>query len=268
MASIREPNVFIVDDVAFIHPEHGFAIGRELEKRNIRKCYYLETRTDVLCRNREVFEYWRGLGLKYMFLGLEAIDETGLEFHRKRATADINLKALEIARKIGVTVAINLIADPSWDERQFEMLREWALGVPEVVHITVATPYPGTETWLTESRKLTTLDYRLFDIQHAVLPTRLPLKRFYEELVKTQSVINRKHLGWKRLRKASSIAAGLALRGQTNFLRMLWQFNRVYNPERQYADHFRPVRYRMRSPGFHTGERPSADMLYIHNRRA
>jgi len=153
MASIREPNVFIVDDVAFIHPEHGFAIGRELEKRNIRKCYYLETRTDVLCRNREVFEYWRGLGLKYMFLGLEAIDETGLEFHRKRATADINLKALEIARKIGVTVAINLIADPSWDERQFEMLREWALGVPEVVHITVATPYPGTETWFTESRK-------------------------------------------------------------------------------------------------------------------
>jgi hypothetical protein len=41
MASIREPNVFIVDDVAFIHPEHGFAIGRKLEKRNIRKCYYL-----------------------------------------------------------------------------------------------------------------------------------------------------------------------------------------------------------------------------------
>jgi len=37
--------------------------------------YYLETRCDVLLRNREVFEYWRRLGLTYLFLGLEAIDE-------------------------------------------------------------------------------------------------------------------------------------------------------------------------------------------------
>src|SRR5262249_20009210 len=28
LAAIREPNVFLVDDVAFIHPEHGFAIGQ------------------------------------------------------------------------------------------------------------------------------------------------------------------------------------------------------------------------------------------------
>ncbi|MGH7859862.1 MAG: hopanoid C-3 methylase HpnR, partial [Candidatus Binatia bacterium] len=195
MASIGEPNVFIVDDVAFIHPEHGFAIGRELEKRKVRKEYYLETRTDVLCRNREVFEYWRRLGLRYMFLGLEAIDEEGLRAHRKRASADQNSTALAIAREIGFTVAINLIADPDWDERGFELIREWATEIPEIVHLTVATPHPGTETWLTESRKLTTLDYRLFDIQHAVLPTRLPLRRFYEELVRTQSVLNRKHLG-------------------------------------------------------------------------
>ena len=41
----------------------------------------------------------------------------------------------------------------------------------------------------------TTRDYRLFDIQHAVLPTKLPLSRFYQELVATQQVLNMKHLG-------------------------------------------------------------------------
>ncbi len=46
------------------------------------------------------------------------------------------------------------------------------------------TPYPGTEIWHTEAQKLTSLDYRLFDIQHAVLPTKLPLDVFYQELVK------------------------------------------------------------------------------------
>ena len=36
-----------------------------------------------------------------------------------------------------------------------------------------------------------TRDYRLFDIQHCVVPTRLPLAEFYRELVETQQVLNR-----------------------------------------------------------------------------
>jgi hopanoid C-3 methylase HpnR len=264
MLSIKEPNVFIVDDVAFIHPEHGYAIGHELEKRKIKKQYYLETRADVLIRNKEVFEYWRRLGLEYMFLGLEAIDEEGLKAHRKRSSLGTNNKALEVAREIGVTVAINLIADPDWDERRFEIIREWAMSIPEIVHLTVATPYPGTELWFTESRKLTTLDYRLFDIQHAVLPTRLPLDQFYRELVKTQNVLNRKHLGFSALKEVASIAGKLMLKGQTNFVKMLWKFNSVYNPERQYQEHAREVKYQMRPPRIHTEGRPDAKLLYIH----
>src|SRR5437660_1262273 len=217
LARIREPNVFLVDDVAFIQAEHGYAIGREIERRAIKKTYYLETRCDVLVKNEEVFAYWRRLGLHYMFLGLEALDEEGLKLLRKRVTPSENWKALEIARRLGFTVALNIIADPDWDERRFAVVREWALSVPEVVHLTVSTPYPGTETWLTESRKLTTRDYRLFDVQHAVLPTRLPLARFYEELVKTQGILNRKHLGWGAIRKASGLAIRSLLRGQTNY---------------------------------------------------
>ena len=263
LARIAEPNVFLVDDVAFIHPEHGFAIGRELEKRHVRKQYYLETRCDVLLRNREVFEYWRRLGLHYMFLGLEALDEDALRLHRKRITPGENFKALDVARELGFTVAVNIIADPDWDERRFAIVREWALTVPEIVHLTVATPYPGTEIWHTEARRLTTLDYRLFDVQHAVLPTRLPLQRFYEELVATQAVINRKHLGVTALREVAGLAARLALRGQTNFLRMLWKFGTVYNRDRQYGDHLRPVRYQMRPP-VATSVKLRAKDLFIH----
>ena len=264
LARIREPNVFIVDDVAFIHAEHGFAIGREIERRRIRKQYYLETRCDVLIKNQELFAYWKRLGLFYMFLGIEALDTEALKAHRKRVTLDENLQALEIARSLGLTVAINIIADPSWDEARFAAVRDWALTVPEVVHFTVATPYPGTELWLTESRQLTSRDYRLFDVQHAVLPTTLPLKRFYEELVNTQSVLNRKHLGWGAVRRYGGAALWAAARGQTNYLRMLWKFSSVYNPERQYADHQQPVRYEMRPPRPPAGAKPSKQELYVH----
>jgi hopanoid C-3 methylase HpnR len=248
LASIREPGIFIVDDVAFIQAEHGFAIGREIEKRGIKKQYYLETRGDVLLRNKEVFEYWRRLGLRTMFLGLEAIDEEGLKLHRKRVKVSTNFEALEFARSLGINVAINIIADPDWDERRFEVVREFCLSIPEMVSISVNTPYPGTETFLTESRQLTTRDYRLFDIQHAVLPTKLPLERFYQELVRTQAVLNRKHLGFAALRDTANLAVRRLLRGQTNFVRMLWKFNSVYNPARQLADHRQPVRYQMRLP--------------------
>jgi len=266
LARISEPNVFIVDDVAFIRPEHGLAIADAVERRGIRKRYYLETRADVLLRNREVFARWTRLGLRYMFLGIEAIDEEGLRLHRKRVHVDQNTRALEVARELGLVVAINLIADPDWDERRFAVVRQWALSVPEIVNMTINTPYPGTETWLTESRRFTTRDYRLFDVQHAVLPTRLPLDRFYGEFVRTQDILNRKHLGWRALYDVFGITVRLLARGQTNFVRMLWKFGSVYTVERLLADHARPVRYPMRLPGGTGGAaRPGRDALYVHH---
>ncbi|MFI9601170.1 hopanoid C-3 methylase HpnR [Streptomyces sp. NPDC052043] len=264
MAGIRERNVFIVDDVAFIRPEHGDAIAAELERRGVRKRYYLETRADVLLRNVEVFERWSRLGLKYMFLGMEAIDAEGLDLYRKRVSPDENFRALEVARRLGISVAINLIVDPGWDVERFRTVREFATAVPEIVHLTVMTPYPGTEVWHTESRKLTTRDYRLFDIQHAVVPTTLPLDVFYRELVRTQAVINHKHLGLCTALGAARVLAANLARGQTNFARMLWRFNRVYNPRRQLADHTRPVRYELPLPRpLEAGDRRQ---LYIHSR--
>ena len=262
LARIREPGVFIVDDVAFIQAKHGLAIGEAIARRGIKKQYYLETRGDVLLRNKEVFQFWKTLGLAYMFIGIEAIDEEGLTRHRKRISISKNFEALEFARSLGITVAINLIADPSWDRRRFEIVRQWCMEIPEIVNISVNTPYPGTETWHTEPRKVTTRDYRLYDIQHAVLPTTLPLPEFYNELVKTQQILNQKHLGWRALKSTARIAAGHLLRGQTNFVKMLWKFNSVYNPKLQLADHARPVTYEI--PPSELTPRIDNQLLYIH----
>jgi hopanoid C-3 methylase len=84
---------------------------------------------------------------------------------------------------LGIYVLINLIADPEWDRERFRIVREWGLELPEVVNISINTPYPGTESWISEGGRVVSRDYRLYDIQHAVLPTKLPLAEFYEELV-------------------------------------------------------------------------------------
>ena len=101
-------------------------------------------------------------------------------------------------------------------------------------------------------------------MQHAVLPTRLPLHRFYTELVKTQSVLARKHLGVAALAKTSGIVARQLLRGQTNFAKMIWKFNQVYNADRQYSEHLRQTDYQPPPPAETPVTKPNPKELYIH----
>jgi hypothetical protein len=134
------------------------------------------------------------------------------------------------------------------------------------VNISVNTPYPGTESWLTEARNLATRDYRLFDIQHAVLPTRLPLPVFYRELLNTQRVLYAKHLNWRTAPKLIQLSAGLLMRGQTNFVRGMMRYPKVYNAGKMLADHARPVRYEIPEQPVHHGDKPVARQaaMYVH----
>jgi hopanoid C-3 methylase HpnR len=263
LQQVRETGVFIVDDVAFIQDKLGLEIGEAIARKGIKKEYYLETRGDVLLRNKEVFKLWKELGMKYMFLGVEAIDEEGLQKYRKRVSLSKNFEALEFARSLDIVVAINIIADPDWDHQRFRTIREWCMEIPEIVNISINTPYPGTESWLTESRNLTSRDYRLFDIQHAVLPTKMPLDEFYRELVETQKVLFTKHMGWAAVRETASVIGKQLMHGQTNFLRSLWKFDSVFNPKLQLADHRMPVKYQMAPPP-QAQQRVDAKSIYIH----
>ena len=267
LRSIREPGVFIVDDVAFVQERHGMEIAEAIVRAGIRKQYYLETRGDVLLRNKAVFHLWRKLGLQYMFIGLEAIDEEGLRKHRKRVALGRNFEALEFARSLGIMIAVNLIADPDWDHERFRIVREWGVELPEVINISVNTPYPGTESWATQGSEVASRDYRLYDIQHAVLPTRLPLAEFYDELVTTQRAFYRKHLGWRRLIDTAGVVAGHLSHGQTNFLRSLFLLDRVYRPELLLADHTLPVKYQMPLPRPLAARQSTSRALYIHSPR-
>jgi magnesium-protoporphyrin IX monomethyl ester (oxidative) cyclase len=53
------------------------------------------------------------------------------------------------------------------------------------------------------------------------------------------------------------------MRGQTNFVKSLWKFSRVYSADRQFGDHQRPVTYAMRPP-VATGFKPKARDLFVH----
>jgi hopanoid C-3 methylase HpnR len=260
LSRISEPNVFVVDDVACLDPEHAMAVADEVQKRKIR--------CDTLIRNQEVFTRWKKLGLRYLFLGLEALDDEGLEAFRKKVTLSENLRALEFAGKLDVIVALNLIVPPHWGRERFRRIEQWAQKIPEIVHLTVMMPYPGTEIWPTEAQHLITHDYRLFDTQHAVTPTGLPLPEFYREFIHTQMVVFRKHMSMANMYEALKKLIRCCARGQTNLARSALNFRSLPNPRRRYADHFRKAEYALDpSAGVPAaGVDPQGQGLYVHSR--
>ncbi len=66
------------------------------------------------------------------------------------------------------------------------------------------------------------------------------------------------------LAKTAGIVARQVAHGQTNFARMIWKFGKVYNADRQYADHQREVRYQLPEPAPQPTLIASQQDLFVH----
>jgi len=162
LSQIEAPNVFITDDIFWMNVQRGEEMARQIKASGIRKKFTLQTRTDIICRFPELIEMWKDCGHMTIFLGLEKIDDEGLDSVNKNNVAANNDRALEILKELGVGYTPNFIVDPSWGREDFAKL-------------------PGTDLWDDVKDDVNTEDWELFDIAHTVLPTKLPLEEFYAE---------------------------------------------------------------------------------------
>jgi len=181
--ALGEDRVFFTDDIAFLQHDAYERLALGIRDAGLKHLYSCETRADLIVRYRDLFRLWREVGLKTVFLGIEKVDDDGLDAIRKRTKggAATNLEAIEILRSNGITPMTSLITDPGWGEEEFDRLEEFLslLDLP-CPTFTVLTPLPGTELWESRKGELITDDYTLFDVMHLVLPSKLPPERFYE----------------------------------------------------------------------------------------
>jgi radical SAM superfamily enzyme YgiQ (UPF0313 family) len=157
-------------------------MARQIMAAGIKKYFTVQTRTDIICKFPHLIEMWKECGSLAIFLGLESVTDEGLERVNKRNTAANNERAIGILKDLGVGFTPNFIVDPAWDREDFARLREW-IGRTGAYNsgFSVLTPLPGTELWKTAQHDVNTRDWEMYDIIHAVLPTKLPLEEFYEE---------------------------------------------------------------------------------------
>jgi hypothetical protein len=78
---------------------------------------------------------------------------------------------------------VGFVVSPESTRADFAALRAEARRLrPALVTFTVETPLVGTKLFDDAESRLTTSDWSLFDLGHAVLPTTLPLETFYRQM--------------------------------------------------------------------------------------
>ncbi len=233
--ALGEDHVFFTDDIAFLQRDAYERLGERIRASGLELHYSCETRADLVVKYDELFELWKSIGMDTIFLGIEKIDDQGLDAVRKRTKggANTNVEAIEILRRRGITPMTSMITDPTWDEEDFDRLEAFVRGLelPNPT-FTILTPLPGTELWETQKDRITTDDYSYFDVMHLVLPSTLPAERFYERFARLYGLAEvRTQLGWRAVWNL----ARRALRGQGWVVRRVYGAVREMRNPREYA---------------------------------
>jgi radical SAM superfamily enzyme YgiQ (UPF0313 family) len=182
LQAIKAEAIFITDDIFWMNVKRGEEMARQIKAAGIKKFFTVQTRTDIICKFPHLIEMWKDCGKLAIFLGLESVTDEGLKAVNKKNTADNNVKAIKILQGLGVGFTPNFIVDPAWTRDDFKRLRDWIDHTGAYNSgFSVLTPLPGTDLWDTAKDQVTTHDWEMYDIVHAVLPTTLSLDEFYKE---------------------------------------------------------------------------------------
>lgn len=181
IAGIKEDYIYFVDDEMFLDMERTRRIAELLLKACIKKKYISWARTDTVVRHPEIFQLWKEAGLDTLYVGLESMDESRLTEYNKRLPPETNRKAIDILRNIGITLHAAFIVHPDFSIEDFRHLEKEVLNIcPAEVTFTVLSPSPATPFWQKHTHEFICDPYRFYDCMHSILPTRLPLRRFYQ----------------------------------------------------------------------------------------
>ncbi len=183
LTGIEEPFVDLIDDEAFIDVERMEKLADLIINSGIKKKFSSAARSDTVVNHPDLFRKWKEAGLLRVQLGLESNRPKDLEYFRKENTTDNNERAVSILREVGVMVDASFIVTPDYDIEDFDILADYAKNLgADFVLVTPLTPFPGTDLYNELKDQLTTTNLEFFNFLNVVLPTKLPLKKFYREM--------------------------------------------------------------------------------------
>ncbi len=230
MEACEEKFVFVLDDNFLTSKKRATELCDELERRGVKKYWLTQGRTDFAADHPELIARLARNGLVMVLSGFESNDDDNLAALRKRNTWQKNKRANEIMLENGIFSTGIFMVRADWTRAQFDQLYEYVrsltIGVPL---FTILTPLPGTQLYRTYKEQLLTTDHRLFDLLHAVLPTRLPRDEFYKNVarayVETEPSVR---AAFRSIAKTRPLFGLRVLPGLAWFYARTWRYQRIH----------------------------------------
>ena len=150
-----------------------------------------------------------------------------------RPAARVNPQAIEVLRRHGVDTYGSLIPNPEYTEQEWDRLMKFIddNGL-YYLNISPLTPLPGTVIWDDYQDKLTVprKAHGLWDLSHVVLPTSMPLERYYKFLLRTyrRAVLDIRRADRLTLRTRPPIWSRKYLRLWWGAIKIMFQLRTAY----------------------------------------
>ncbi len=182
IGQIPEKLIRFADGHTFAKPERMEKLYELIKNSNMKKEFIFDMRSDSIVKNRVLLKKCRSIGLSFVMVGLEAVDDERLKKMNKASSVDINIKALAILSKIGIQTIGQFIIFQDFQVKDFFALEKFVIKhkIPGVSY-TIATPYPGTEFYKEVYDSILTKKFKYFDMYHSVIPTKLDGKIFFQQ---------------------------------------------------------------------------------------
>jgi len=184
LRTIEEKYVFFSDDESLLDSKRMETLADLIGQAGIKKRFFLYGRSDTIARHPELVEKWKKIGLERVFVGLEFMRDADLNLIRKGSTVENNVRAVQVLKSLDIEIFPMFIVKPEFERRDFADLRKYCLSLElDFIGFSVLTPLPGTDLYDDVKDRLINFNYDYFDFFHTLLPTKLPVKDFYRELI-------------------------------------------------------------------------------------
>lgn len=233
LESIRERNVFIVDDDFLYNRKRVLEFCDLVTRRNIKKTYIAFGRADFIAANEDVIARLAQCGFDAFFVGLESFKSCELSNYNKRTTVETNNRAVRILEKYGIQCYSGLIVGYDWEKSDFDQLIAYINGFEHpMVNIQPITPIKGTP-YYERVKDLIFEDetrYERFDMAHVVIkPQKMSVRAFYYNILRAymKTMVSAKSRRYIKVRYGRKIYR----RVRRGAYKIIWQYIKlIINP--------------------------------------
>ena len=179
---IHEPYIYFVCEESLLDTKHSLAFAKAIMDAGIKKRFGMPLRADTIVKKPEVIEAWAEAGLEDTIVGLEQATDEHLDDREKTTTVKDNIECMKILKANKVACTGSMFFRTDFTKEQFDQLVEHTIELEvDCPQYFVLTPIPGTKLFDKVKDQLVEHNFDLWDFNHAVTPTVLPLKQYYEE---------------------------------------------------------------------------------------